>query len=181
MVNRSLEKQLVKVTEVINSHYYGKYVGKVQTVGENENLGCITAIVPEIYGETESPWAKPCVPFGGANFGFLMLPNPQDLVWIEFEAGDISRPIWSGFLWAKNELPESAAGNKRVIVSPNGNKIIFDDENKELILISNDSTITITSDSIEIDAGGLVTVTSNSIEIDCGSKITINSSGVDVT
>ncbi|MFW9872769.1 MAG: phage baseplate assembly protein V [Candidatus Thorarchaeota archaeon] len=181
MADRLLEKQLVKLTEYMNSHYFGKYIGKVQNIGDDKNFGYITAVVPEIYGEIESPWAKPCVPFAGSSFGFLMLPNKGDLVWIEFEAGDISRPIWSGFLWSDSEVPESAEGKKRIILTPGGNQIIFDDENEELKLISNESTVTITSDSVEINAGRLITVTSSSIEIDGGSKITINSSGVEVT
>lgn len=181
MAERQIENQLIKLTEYINSHYFGKYMGKVQEIGEGKNLGYITAMVPEIYGDVESPWAKPCVPFGGNRFGFLMLPDQGDLVWIEFEAGDISRPIWSGFFWADNELPEVAEEKKRVIVSPNGNQIIFDDDNEELKIVSNDTTITMTSDSIEINAGNLITINSNSIEIDAGSKIIINSSGVDVS
>jgi len=181
MLEKDFEKQLVKLTEIISSRYYGKYVGKVKRIGDGDDLGFITAMVPEIYGEVESPWAKPCVPFAGANFGFFMLPNADDLVWIEFEAGDISRPIWSGFLWAGNELPELAEKQKRIIHTPSGNLIIFDDENRELQLICDEITITMTQESVEINAGNIITINSSSIEIDAGSKITIDSSGVDVT
>ena len=181
MLDRSIEKQLVKLTELINSRFYGKYVGIVKTIGSEENLSYIKVSVPEIYGDLESPWAKPCVPFGGMKFGFFMLPNTEDLVWVEFEAGDISRPIWTGFLWARNELPELAGGLKRIIHTPSGNTLLFDDQNEELKLICKDITITLTQESVEINAGSTITMNSSSVDIESGSKITINSSGVDVT
>jgi hypothetical protein len=36
--------------------------------------------------------------------GLLLIPEPGDGVWIEFEAGDPNWPIWSGCLWEHGEL-----------------------------------------------------------------------------
>ena len=33
-------------------------------------------------------------------------------VWIEFEAGDMSRPIWSGAWWATGEVPDGREGRR---------------------------------------------------------------------
>ena len=37
--------------------------------------------------------------------GLYAVPQPGAGVWIEFEAGDTSRPIWSGGWWAAGEVP----------------------------------------------------------------------------
>jgi hypothetical protein len=31
-------------------------------------------------------------------------------VWIEFEAGDVERPIWSGAWWGDDQLPKNESG-----------------------------------------------------------------------
>ena len=49
----------------------------------------------------------PCVPYAGASVGFYSLPEPGTGIWVEFEAGDPSFPIWSGCFWGDNELPDS--------------------------------------------------------------------------
>ena len=36
------------------------------------------------------------------------MPEVQVGVWIEFEAGDASRPIWTGCWWASGEMPDPA-------------------------------------------------------------------------
>ena len=50
-------------------------------------------------------WALPCVPYAGTTSGFFAIPPVGAGIWIEFEAGDVSRPIWSGAWWGSGELP----------------------------------------------------------------------------
>ena len=86
-MSEEFEQLLAEVAEKQRSRYFGKYRGKVSAVGEDDNLGYIQVIVPEIYGdegEIESPWAAPCVPFAGAGHGFVALPEVDDGVWVEF-------------------------------------------------------------------------------------------------
>lgn len=87
--------------------FYGKYEGKVTNVGDPLEIGRLRAIVPEVLGtQVETGWALPAAPFGGGkDRGLLFLPEVGDTVWVEFAAGDISRPIWSGAFWG---APESA-------------------------------------------------------------------------
>jgi len=56
-----------------------------------EGLMRIKALVPDVLGEQETTWAAPCVPPGVRS-----VPEVGTRVWIEFEAGDPSRPIWMG-------------------------------------------------------------------------------------
>jgi uncharacterized protein involved in type VI secretion and phage assembly len=74
---------------------YGKYRGKVVDAIDPMLLGRVRVQVPEALGGQGSVWAVPCVPCGGAP----ALPAVGAEVWVEFEAGDLSRPIWTGCTW----------------------------------------------------------------------------------
>ena len=84
---------------------YGKYRGIVLNNVDPLNLGRIMATVPDVLGEVPTGWATPCVPYAGTGSGFFSIPPIAAGVWIEFEAGDVSRPIWSGCYWGVGEVP----------------------------------------------------------------------------
>ena len=114
---------------------FGKYRGQVTQVGDGDNLGQIKVTIPTVYGRNvESPWCDPVLPFGGAQHGFAFLPEVKDGVWIEFEGGDVSHPIWSGCFWAKDQIPSGVATDVRMIASSHGHQIVLDDDNDELRL-----------------------------------------------
>jgi hypothetical protein len=85
--------------------FYGKYRGIVADNQDPMQIGRLQAIVPEVLGEVRSGWALPCAPYAGTGSGFYAIPPVGAGVWIEFEAGDPSRPIWSGAWWATAEVP----------------------------------------------------------------------------
>jgi type VI secretion system (T6SS) baseplate-like injector VgrG len=89
--------------------FYGKYRGIVADNLDPTQTGRLRALVPEVLGEVPSGWALPCQPFTGTGAGFYAVPQPGAGVWIEFEAGDASRPIWSGGWWAAGEVPMDEA------------------------------------------------------------------------
>lgn len=93
----------------VESRFYGKYAACVADVDDPYSVARVRAHVPEIFGEDAlSGWATPTAPIGGgANRGFFALPDIGDTVWFEFEAGDLSRPIWSGAFWG---APSSTGG-----------------------------------------------------------------------
>lgn len=84
---------------------YGKYRGIVLNNVDPLNLGRIMATVPEVLGEVPTGWATPCAPYAGTGSGFFSIPPVAAGVWIEFEGGDVSRPIWSGCYWGVAETP----------------------------------------------------------------------------
>jgi hypothetical protein len=84
---------------------YGKYRGTVTNVLDPLNQGRLMAMVPEVLGPMPCGWATPCAPYAGPLAGFFSVPPVGAGVWIEFEAGDVSRPIWSGAYWAVGEQP----------------------------------------------------------------------------
>lgn len=84
---------------------YGKYRGIVFNSTDPLGLGRLQATVPGVLGEIPTGWATPCVPYAGKSAGFFSVPLPGTGVWIEFEGGDVSRPIWTGCYWAVGEVP----------------------------------------------------------------------------
>jgi len=185
-MNEEFEQLLVQVAEQQRSRFFGKYRGSVKTVGEEENLGYIKVLVPEIYGDTEeSPWAAPAVPFAGAGHGLAAFPEVDDGVWIEFEAGDISRPIWTGFWWADGEMPEPKGILTRAFITTAGHKLILDDDAGEVTLLHSDGAqITMTGSDITIEIGqASITLSDSEISLKVGMAtgvIKISPSGVDI-
>ena len=84
---------------------YGKYRGTVFNALDPLKLGRIQAMVPEVLQGIPTGWAYPCAPVAGLQAGFFAIPPQGSGVWIEFEGGDTSRPIWVGGYWATLEAP----------------------------------------------------------------------------
>lgn len=84
---------------------FGKYRGTVMNNVDPLSTGRIMAFVPEVLGPIPTGWATPCSPVAGIKAGFFSVPMIGSGVWIEFEAGDISRPIWVGGYWGAVEAP----------------------------------------------------------------------------
>ena len=82
--------------------YFGMYKGICTNNADPEGLFRIKAIVPTVFGDTdtETEWAWPCWPPGyslfAAGFNVTFLPIPMRGIWISFEGGDIEHPIWMG-------------------------------------------------------------------------------------
>lgn len=78
--------------------FYGKYKSFCRDHHDPKMRGRIRVEAPYPLGTGPlnwSSWAEPC--FQANSF---QIPEEGDGVWIEFEAGDPSRPIWSG-IWYK--------------------------------------------------------------------------------
>lgn len=97
--------------ELAEGRFFGKYRGKVQDHDDPTGRGRLQVLVPAVMGE-EPVWAMPCTPYAGKNMGWYAMPEPGTGVWVEFEAGDPSFPIWVGCFWADDEVPETEQGNQ---------------------------------------------------------------------
>ncbi len=156
-----LEQLVVDLAEQVRGRYYGKYRGIVRDVGDPEGLGRIVASVPSVLGDEDTGWALPAVPFAGTGHGLVLLPKVGDGVWIEFEGGDVSLPVWTGLWWGSGEMPGGA--DERTLLTPAGLKIVLDDAAKEIRLEHPDGpTITITGTDITLEVAGAKIVLSAS-------------------
>jgi uncharacterized protein involved in type VI secretion and phage assembly len=97
---------LVLLMDHLRSRFYGKHRGLVKDNADPTGRGRLKVQVKSVCGD-EAVWAMPCVPYAGKSVGFFALPEPETGVWVEFEGGDPSYPIWTGFFWASDEAPEN--------------------------------------------------------------------------
>ena len=188
-----LEDQLVEIAAWRNRSRFGKYRGTVESVEEGDRLGYISAKVYEVFdSERIIENIRPCSPFAGSQHGFVAIPEEGDGVWVEFEAGDTSNPIWTGFWWADGAMPEPKGPLVRSFITTTGHKLILDDDGNEVALLHKDgaemkmtdgeltvkigdSSVTLTSSDITLQVG--TTPTSPMIKID-SSEIKVQASTV---
>jgi hypothetical protein len=114
--------------------YYGVYRGTVVNNIDPLQVGRIIALVPDVGGIIPTTWAMPCVPIAGKQEGTFMVPQIGAGVWIQFEAGDPDRPVWTGGWWGNlAEVPTAAIAPPPV---PPGQTIVFQTTLQNLLLIS---------------------------------------------
>jgi uncharacterized protein involved in type VI secretion and phage assembly len=129
----------------IGAHCFGKYRGVVVDTDDPTSRGRLKVRVPAVLGDLEV-WSMPCVPYAGAGVGFYSLPEPGTGVWIEFEAGDPSFPVWTGCFWADGQLPD-ASGAAVKIWKTGKVTVRLDDTRGELLLENeSESRVTLASD-----------------------------------
>lgn len=118
------------LTDTSVRSFPGLYAGTVAAVDDPDKLGRIKVGVPSVFGAAGAEadaWARPCFPSG-----HFFVPDVGDRVWVAFEHGDPSAPVWLGEWYAAGALPartdvspptrrvvEDAAGN-RIELSPDG-------------------------------------------------------------
>ena len=167
------------------ARFYGKFRAVVSDNDDPKAMGRLRAKVPEVLGDIVAGWALPCTPYAGDGMGLWNIPPVGSGVWIEFEAGDPSRPIWTGCWWGEGQAPADAVAQK-IWKTDSGHLIRLDDDagtieveesgggkitldGGGIILESNGCKIEITSSGITLDGGGgKVEVTSSSVSVNSG-------------
>ncbi len=154
------EQAIQDLIESMRGRFFGKYRGTVTQVDAATMR--IKAKVPSVFGDTESGWAMPCVPYAGDSVGFAFLPEVDAAVWIEFEAGNVSFPIWTGGFWLSQQAPSDAAAAVKVIVTKQ-HKLMFDDDQDTItIQDSNGNSVTLDSSGITLTRGSQTVQVSDS-------------------
>jgi hypothetical protein len=174
-----MEQTLERLVERVGSSYFGKYRGIVTDVDDPNNQLRIRATVPAVLGEHACGWALPAAPFAGDGHGMVMLPKVGSGVWIEFEAGRLDNPIWSGAWWASGQRPDPQGAAVRVIVSEHGHKVILDDEADEVKLVHGSGPeIKLTATEIVLVCGACeIKISNDNISLNSG-QIKIGLAGV---
>jgi len=83
--------------------YYGKYRGLVLNPVDVAFNGKVLASVI-VGGLPLQVQAEACTPYAGPGVGFYAIPPVGAGVWIEFEEGDLDKPIWAGCWWKEGEV-----------------------------------------------------------------------------
>ena len=105
------------------------------------------------------PWARVATPMAGRGRGAFFIPQKDDEVLVAFTQGDVMEPYVIGSLW--NEMDPAPAKNpkdatdKRVIRTPRGHELEFDDAAESIRITSNAKReVKIEKDRIVIAIGG---------------------------
>lgn len=158
------DRALADLLERLRTRFYGKYRGIVTDVDAATMR--IKAKVPSVLGETKTGWCMPCVPYAGPKVGFAFLPETGSGVWIEFEGGDVSYPIWVGGYWRDGEVPADATAHVKVIVTTAPHKIELDDGKSSVTLSDpNGNTVTMDKSGIKLASGNSVSVVVSSSSV----------------
>lgn len=159
--------------EIIRTHgleyfgrYYGKYRGLIVDNKDPELLGRVKLRVPQVAGDNIMQyWAHPSGQPAGDDFGDFMIPPEGSPVWVTFENGDPSFPVYEGGHWGKSAsgVPSGSTGNPRKrIKSSEKWRMEMDDENDELFIQSKSGGHEIRikgNGDIEVTGGGDLTET----------------------
>src|SRR2546427_7653406 len=93
----------------VSRRFVGKFRGVVAQNIDPEMRGRLMVIVPDVLGPVPSSWAEPCVPLAGPTgppMGVYLVPPMGAGVWVEFEQGDVEKPVWVGCRWgSQSDVP----------------------------------------------------------------------------
>ena len=168
MTTSQTDEILARLIQRVEGRYYGKYRGQVTDNSDPNNLGRVKANVPRLLGDEECGWALPAFAYGGASEqGLFAVPDVGAGVWIEFEGGDLSYPIWSGTWFTSGDIPESAQPSKKVLKTKSGHKLVLDDDGGTLeITDSNGNTVSMDSSTVKVAAGNATKVVIDAPQIE---------------
>ncbi len=166
------DRALEDLLEQLRTRFFGKYRGIVSDVDASTMR--IKAKVPSVLGETTTGWCMPCVPYAGPDVGIAFLPESGSGVWIEFEGGDVSYPIWTGGYWREGEVPADAADHVKVIITTQKQKIEFDDDQGSITLSDNNGN------TVTLDSSGITLTNSQSTVVVDSTSVSVNNGALEV-
>lgn len=120
--------------------FYSSYRGIVVSNDDGEYKGRIKVRVPAIFDDKVLPdFAYPKSMWAGPGHGIFFPPVPGSGVWVSFECGDPSYPIYEGGWWAKERggeietPPEFRKESPKTygIVTPTGHALLYNDKEGE--------------------------------------------------
>jgi hypothetical protein len=146
------DRDAERMFEAVGGRFFGKYRGLVVGNLDPTGRGRLQVRAPAVMGE-EVVWAAPCVPYAGNGVGLFALPPVGAGVWIEFEAGETSYPIWSGCYWADGQIDAADAVPTVKFWKTEGFTLRMDEIAGELVIeTATGSRITVGATEIKLEA-----------------------------
>lgn len=150
------------------TRHYGKYRGIVTDNADPKKLGRLKARVPEVLGDVETGWALPCAPYAGHQSGTFAVPSAGTGVWMEFESGDVSSPIWAGCWWGDGDVPTDKDGadatpDVKIIRSETGLLVSLSDADTSIAVSDKEGQNLL---NIQVQQGKIILKAATLIQID---------------
>lgn len=153
--------------------FYGKYRAVVTDTADPHKLGRIKVKLSDFPGQTGA-WCMPCVPYAGDKVGWFVIPEKGAHVWVEFEAGDINRPVWVGCFWDKDTIPDTASPSRKIFKTPTCRLVLDDLDGKAGQLEISSTTRSEETVTIKFNKDGIfVTAKTAEIKLEMDNGITI--------
>lgn len=148
--------------------YPGVVVAIVKNLQDPDGQGRIEVQFPWLSDSLRSSWAPVAAPLAGKQRGLYFMPEVDDEVLVAFEHGSFNHPYIVGYLWNGKDIPPESDANNRVIVTPGGHTLRFEDgDGGKKVLLKSSSGQAITLDdsesSITLEGGGRVLKMSNGV------------------
>jgi hypothetical protein len=147
-----VSEELDRVVHALSQRYFGKYRGEVVDTADQTNRARLKVRCPAVLGDQEV-WAMPAVPYAGNGLGFFALPPAGASIWVEFEGGELSQPIWSGCFWKDDDIAAGDAKEGVMFLRTPGVTIRVDNDNGTVeIETSGGAKLTLSSNGISVEA-----------------------------
>lgn len=117
----------------------GMVIGIVKDLEDPEKQGRIRLEFPWM-GSVRSSWAPIAAPLAGKQRGMYYMPEIDDEALVAFEQGDFDHPYVIGFLWNGVDVPPESDYHNRVLVTPGGHTLRFEDTDKAKKIILKSSS-----------------------------------------
>lgn len=91
--------------------WLGKYRAIVMDNNDPERRGRIRVQCPAVLGNYLSSWCEPCIPYATDYAGDYYVPPVNEAIWVEFEEGDVDKPIWGGGWYKVDSSPLTKDSN----------------------------------------------------------------------
>lgn len=130
-----LEKLIVERGLEALGRFYSIYRGIVVSNDDPKAMNRLKVGIPGIQGGL-TLWALPKNQHGSEKNGFKYLaPVEGDIVYVSFEQGDPTKPLWEYHSWAMGQMPGSLnSPDVCGFVTPHGISVLFDDSDGTLDL-----------------------------------------------
>ena len=162
----------------------GVVVGIVKNLTDNGGQGRIQLEFPHLPGGPKSGMAPVAAALAGKKRGAFLMPEIDDEVLVAFEQGDINHPYVLGFLWNGVDTPPESDPKNRVILTPGGHTLRFQDgDGFKKVILQSSSGHKITLDDTQsgqkmtLETNGKQTVTLDDLQ----KSITLSGGGRTIT
>lgn len=114
----------------------GVMVGLVKDVDDPAGQGRVQLSLPTL--GIVSGWAPVATAMAGDDRGSWLRPEVGDEALVGFDHGDIDHPYVLGYLWNGQDKPPETDRQNRVIKTPGGHQLRFEDKDgaKKVILVT---------------------------------------------